>query len=285
MNQNPLERDQPFSLTLRNPNPRSSKTKEGPVYRVSFELTPEEWQMFMDTNTQGMVVECVATVTHRNGAEKNFVHHSGEPDLEDQDPQWASELWRVGFFFNPKVHAALGSDADFRDWVERQPSVLTERFNEHVNGVGRCIAHHVLSAEAAPARDGEHPNKPAYRCVPLTDEEHRFFHQHGALAALREFVDIGMFEGQEPDAARKSALEWWKKMAADYVSRWAHRRLADALGVESLTQAEPQAIFLWAVDNGVHRNLPRRFDEFREHDEREVGKDGELQSGTAAAHR
>lgn len=283
MNPNPLERDKPFPLTLANPNPRSAKTKDGPVYRVSFELSQEEWQLFMDTNTQGMVLECAATVTHRNECEKNFVHHEGEPEPEQQDPQWAQELWRVGFFFNPKVHAAVGTDADFRDWVERQPSVLTERFNvlDHKDGVGRCIAHHVLSADATPARDGEYPNKPAYRSVPLTDEEHRFLHQHGQLAALREYVDVGMFQDQDANQARKAALEWWKKMAADYVSRWAHRRLAEALGVESLTEADPQAIFLWAVDNGVHRCLPRRFNEFRVHDE--GGADGSIRETVAGS--
>jgi hypothetical protein len=62
---NPLDQDQPFQFTLANPNPTSSKTKEGPRYRVSFELTQDEWQAFMDTDTTGMILECQAVVTHR----------------------------------------------------------------------------------------------------------------------------------------------------------------------------------------------------------------------------
>lgn len=63
---NPLLTDREFSLSLANPNPTSRRTKEGPVYRVSFELTREEWDWFMETETVGMVLECQAMVTHRN---------------------------------------------------------------------------------------------------------------------------------------------------------------------------------------------------------------------------
>ncbi len=257
---NPLERDKPFILTLGNPNPRSTKTKDGPVYRVSFELTQDEWQYFMDTNTQGMVLECYTTVTHRNGAEKNFVHPDGEPETPQYDSSWAQELWRTGFFFSPHVWEALGSDAQMREWISQQPSVLSEEYSEYLpTGGGRCVAHHILSADAAPAGAGEHPHKPAYRCVPVTHVEHEFYHQHGPLATLREYVDIGMFADQDDNQARKLALEWWAKMAVDYTSRWAHAMLRAALGTESLTHADPRTIFYWAVDNGVERYLPRKF--------------------------
>lgn len=63
---NPLLTDQPFSLTLANPNPSARKTKGGPVYRVTFELTPEEHAWFMECETTGMVLECQASVAHRN---------------------------------------------------------------------------------------------------------------------------------------------------------------------------------------------------------------------------
>jgi len=63
---NPLEGTETFYLSLSNPNPTSSKTKDGPKYRVSFELSQEEWQMFMDTETAGMLIECACQVAHKN---------------------------------------------------------------------------------------------------------------------------------------------------------------------------------------------------------------------------
>jgi hypothetical protein len=63
---NPLENDDVFQLSMANPNPTSSKTKDGPIYRISVEVTREEWDWFMDTETKGMVIECEALVSHRN---------------------------------------------------------------------------------------------------------------------------------------------------------------------------------------------------------------------------
>jgi hypothetical protein len=57
-------------LTLGNPNPSSSKTKLGACYRVSFELPQDEWQLFMDSETKGMVLEAQCIVTHSNTPDK-----------------------------------------------------------------------------------------------------------------------------------------------------------------------------------------------------------------------
>ena len=98
---NLLEHNEEFSLTLANPNPSSSKTKEGPRYRVSFELTQEEWQLFMDTETSGMVLECQAVVTHRNIKNEQEL----KPEKKKKGPysNEARELMASGFFNNPIV--------------------------------------------------------------------------------------------------------------------------------------------------------------------------------------
>jgi hypothetical protein len=54
---NPLDTGEEFSIGMMNPNPTSSKTKDGPKYRVSFEMAQEDWQCFMDANTNGMILE------------------------------------------------------------------------------------------------------------------------------------------------------------------------------------------------------------------------------------
>jgi hypothetical protein len=53
---NPLDTGEEFQLEVMNPNPTSSKTKDGPKYRVSFEMSQDDWQCFMDANTNGMVL-------------------------------------------------------------------------------------------------------------------------------------------------------------------------------------------------------------------------------------
>ena len=63
---NPLDTGGIFSLELMNPNPTSSKTKDGPKYRVSFEVNRTDWDCFMDANTNGMVIEMQGRVTQRH---------------------------------------------------------------------------------------------------------------------------------------------------------------------------------------------------------------------------
>lgn len=125
MNMNPLYDYEPFQLTLANPNPSSSKTKEGPVYRVSFELTRDEWDWFMEAETKGMVLECEVTVSHRNEpaapgevipvADRHTKHIKGGPlsqrsDALARDPEFQAWLRAAypGFMSpdEPSVEAA-----------------------------------------------------------------------------------------------------------------------------------------------------------------------------------
>ncbi|KKK51819.1 hypothetical protein LCGC14_3111140 [marine sediment metagenome] len=66
MSKNPLDTDEPFQVTMRNPNPRANRLKDGMKYTVRFEFVQPEWQDFADAYTTGMVIECVGHVTHRN---------------------------------------------------------------------------------------------------------------------------------------------------------------------------------------------------------------------------
>ena len=60
---NPLDTGDEFTLDLMNPNPTSTKTKDGPKYRVSFEMSREDWDLFMDANTNGMILEVSGRAT------------------------------------------------------------------------------------------------------------------------------------------------------------------------------------------------------------------------------
>jgi hypothetical protein len=84
---------------------------------------------------------------------------------------------------------AKGTDKAFREWVQRQPSCLSGRFSEWVDGEGRCLAAHVRRAgESGTAF------KALYACVPLTRQEHDLQHQQGESAlASKEWFDEQRF--------------------------------------------------------------------------------------------
>lgn len=159
------------------------------------------------------------------------------PDFE-QKPQtpgayghYAAALYKTGFWFNPAVLRALGSDSDYREWIQRQPSAYSGKFSEYVDGEGRCIAAHVRRAG-----DAGTAHKPEYACIPLTDAEHRLQHEKGENAL--------------------GGPEWFDKARAKYLQEWAHQRLRAALGVESLAEASPQMVCAWAERNDLLAALP-----------------------------
>ena len=78
-----------------------------------------------------------------------------------------------------------GTDKQFREWIQRQPSCISGRFSEYVNGEGRCVAAHVRRS-----KDSGTGYKAPYSCVPLTQIEHLRQHQHGEEAfGGKEFFD------------------------------------------------------------------------------------------------
>lgn len=79
-----------------------------------------------------------------------------------------------------------GTDKQFREWVQRQPSCISGRFSEFLeSGEGRCIAAHIRRA-----KDSGTGYKAEYACVPLTHDEHLLQHQKGeSVFGGKEFFD------------------------------------------------------------------------------------------------
>jgi hypothetical protein len=148
----------------------------------------------------------------------------------EQTGHWVSALYKSGFWYNPKVLAALGTDAEYREWIQRQPSAYSDQFSEFTDKGARCEAAHVRRAGESGTG-----HKAEYACIPLNHAEHQLQHQKGESA-------LG---GQE----------WFDKMRAKYVAEWAHMRLRDALGVESLSGALVRFLD-WADERGLTQTLP-----------------------------
>jgi len=81
---------------------------------------------------------------------------------------------------------AKGTDKQFREFIQRQPSCISGRFSEYLeNGDGRCVAAHVRRAgESGTGFKGE------YSCVPMLQSEHLLQHAKGeSVFGGKEFFD------------------------------------------------------------------------------------------------
>lgn len=213
-----------FDLELMNPNPTSSKTKDGPLYRVSFELDRDAWQCFMDAKTKGMVIAAKACVVDLDGAEAIEAAPEKGPYGKE-----AAKLYRSGFARCPDVWEAVGSDEDYLGWVRRQPCCA--------DGVhsGDVVAAHVRRV----ANGSGIGIKPAYSAIPLCDGHHRVQHGDGESAL--------------------GGKEWADRQRIAHLQRWCWERLACVFGVDSMTKVAPAEFVVWADNNDLAAYVPRNY--------------------------
>jgi hypothetical protein len=139
---NPLVEGNAVYLTLSNPNPTSSKTKDGPKYRISFEVLQDEWQVFMDADTSGMVLECKCLVTNATGKEEKKPERdpntvdalSGKTDKEAAElkggplSQRSDTLARDTDFWG---YAKLKNAEEARDFIRGYCKVESRKMLDH----------------------------------------------------------------------------------------------------------------------------------------------------------
>lgn len=229
---NPLQHPgQVFDLELANPNPTSSKTKDGPVYRLSFEVPRETWDLFMEADTKGLLIAAKATVVDLGG-EAQAVEETFDGGVYRMEAQ---ALYLSSFLRAPAVWRALGTDAEFRAWVETQKCSAQGRHPDACNG--DIVAAHVrrIASGAGIA------TKPEYACIPLCDHHHREQHQHGESV-------IG-------------PTVWWDERRIKAVQGWAWTMLKRRLGVSSMADAPPAEVRHWAESRGILKFLPREYRE------------------------
>jgi len=245
---NPLDiPNQPFQLSLANPNPRSGKSKDGPIYRVAFEVDQDTFLRFMDAETKGMLLECVAVVVGGTGSD---VEVPAAPPTEAPAlyGEHAKALHQSRVLASDPFVQAIGTDAEYHAWVQRQPSCISGEFSEYVDGEGRCIAAHVRRAGQAGTG-----YKPSYQQIPLTNEEHRIQHQHGEAELLLASKILTL-----EHAALENVREWYDMQVFRHRHIWAWNALKRKLGFERWDQVPPRALVEWceARDERLARMLP-----------------------------
>lgn len=121
---NPLDTDRVFSLELMNPNPTSSKTKDGPKYRVSFEMHKDDWQTFMDADTNGMVLEMQGRVQERHGNVPDVPDKPKGGPLSIEAAQWCHQA-------GPNSFAVCLGYAGLKDLIYDQCSIISRAELDH----------------------------------------------------------------------------------------------------------------------------------------------------------
>lgn len=162
-------------------------------------------------------------------------------DILQNEPEdfgkMATKLYRNGFFYAPKVLESIGSDKQYREWIQKQPSVFSGQFSEYVNGEGRNIAAHVRrSNESGTSYKAE------YSCIPLTNAEHQLQHQKGE-------------ESLKP-------RDWFVRMKNELLIKWAKETLLKELGNYSgFKEVPPDIIREWARQHSCFNYLPSEYRE------------------------
>lgn len=163
--------------------------------------------------------------------------------------EYAAELHRLGWWWQPGVLEAIGSDAQFLEWIRQQPCAMTGIYDRsedaHGNEINRCEAAHVRRI----ANGAGVATKPPYSAIPLIHV------WHDAQTRLGE----GAFACGDTEKGR----QWMDAQRQKYVVAWASQMLARQLGAESMGYVEPAALVAWANKHGL--TVPHKYHDGRPH--------------------
>lgn len=148
----------------------------------------------------------------------------------------ASELYKAGFFFNPHVMAAVGSDQQYLEWLKTQPCcvngpVIRTEIPGHTH-FGDVVPAHVRRIAAGAGTS----LKPEFSAVPMCDMHHKMQHQHGeSVVGGKTFLD---------------------NQRARHLSRWMAQRV---FNTASMGHVNPGEVTVWAVANNISHYLPESY--------------------------
>lgn len=181
----------------------------------------------------------------------NLFPHQGDSmavaRLEDEVAQRASQrgwgnyarILKVSSFFRtPEVWHAIGTDADFLDWLRAQKCASCgwePRFEGNA-WVGCDAAHRRRAGGSGTAY------KEPYSAIPLCTRCHRQLqHQHGESAV--------------------GGKAWFDRQRILHLAEWGWQRVKEAHHVESMRDLDPAELYAWAQRHEVDRFLPAEYRE------------------------
>lgn len=175
--------------------------------------------------------------------------------IEKPFGRYAAELYRLGWFFNPKVLEAIGSDEEYLAWIEKQPCCGQKHITvEPKIGDGLAGAYEeikivdhfgdVVAAHVRRIANGAGTSiKPPYSAIPLCHAHHSLQHQNGESA-------IG-------------GKVWCDNQRDKFLKEWAASTLARTLGFPSMGFVQPEKLRVWALARDLESTLPACYREAR----------------------
>lgn len=208
-----------YTFGFYNPSPNFSKSNGVPIYRITFEVTREDWLWLLDNIDPDAVLA-------------GEISLEGELEPQHPYPEVPSYLHQSGFFRAPPVWEVIGPDSDYRVWCQNRPCCICGAFDYDPNtGLTQTEYAHVRRSHDASSGVA---HKPEYAGLPMCHEHHRMQHDHGESALGRDL----------------------EKLAIRYLEAWAHQKLSERLGVLSLKDLSHQEMADWAWQAGVYAFLP-----------------------------
>lgn len=141
----------------------------------------------------------------------------------------AQALRLSSFFRTYDVWVAVGTDAEFLEWLKTQPCCVTHSAIKHGGDVVPAHVRRVANGAGVGI-------KPPYSAVPMCDTHHRKQHDKGETAVMPR--------------------EEWDRQRVLHLSRWCWEKLKSELGYEHWNEVPPHVLHDWATKHGVERFLP-----------------------------
>lgn len=177
--------------------------------------------------------------------------------------KYAAELHRLGWFFNPHVLSCIGSDDQYRAWIQRQECVVCESADwVEEKGELRCEAAHVNR----PSNAGT-GHKSEFSCVSLCHNDHiNFQHAQGLPTLYKRFLALRgrkqktvVIVESDVDGFNIEAREWFDKERDTLLKEWASKTLATRLGYNSMGMVPPDDLANWAMERNLLDTLPAMY--------------------------
>ena len=170
----------------------------------------------------------------------------------------ASELYKCGFFYAQKVLEAIGTDAEFLDWIRAQPCAVTGERDYHKDEATGTVTERCDPAHVRTVANGAGTAiKPPYCAIPLVHQLHDIETKHGK-AALYLSANVG-YEAMPQNVLERAASEWMDKQRNEYVVAWASKTLAAHFKQLSMGFVPPTDMRLWAKEHSVEHYLPAAY--------------------------
>lgn len=186
--------------------------------------------------------------------------HIIKPSVEEKPfGKEASQLYRNGFFYVPAVLEAIGTDAEFLDWIRAQPCTVTGKRDYHKDEATGIVTERCDPAHVRTVANGAGTGiKPKYCAIPLVHSLHDLETTFGK-SALYVAAHDNKRHDEPPEETERLASGWMDKKRNEYVVKWASTTLAKHFGFPSMGFVQPMNLFVWAKAHKVEQYLPTAY--------------------------